>query len=154
MVAWSSWLECQNPRVFIILLLFSFLAKFSHSLKLVVFHRCLNDRKSPQFSKTLIILLANLSSALVCIVLILLLISISSSFFSRFFGTVLRAAAMIGVTVTFMFHNFFNSLARSRYLSSFLLSFILILWSAGTTKSTCWHILFFLSVKTWLDLLA
>ena len=31
-----------------------------------------------------------------------------------------------------MFHSFFNSLARSRYLSFFLHSFSFILWSAGT----------------------
>ena len=34
-----------------------------------------------------------------------------------------------------MFHRFFNSLARSRYLSSFSHSFSFILWSTGTAKS-------------------
>ena len=38
----------------------------------------------------------------------------------------------IGITVTFMFHCFFNSLARSRYLSFFSLTFNFTLWSAGT----------------------
>ena len=38
---------------------------------------------------------------------------------------------------------FFNSLARSRYLSFFSHSFSFILWSAGTAKSTIWQILFF-----------
>ena len=42
-----------------------------------------------------------------------------------------------------MFHSFFNSVARSRYLSFFLLSFRFILWSAGTAKSTILQILFF-----------
>ena len=49
----------------------------------------------------------------------------------------------IGTIVTFMFHSFFNSLARSRYLSFFSLSFRFILWSAGTAKSTILQILFF-----------
>ena len=49
----------------------------------------------------------------------------------------------IGTIVTFMFHSFFNSLARSRYLSFFYLSFRFILWSAGTAKSTILQILFF-----------
>ena len=43
-----------------------------------------------------------------------------------------------------MFHSFFNSLARSRYLSLFSHSFRFILWSAGTTKSTILQIFFFL----------
>ena len=42
----------------------------------------------------------------------------------------------IGIIVTCMFHSFFNSLARSRYLSFFSHSFSFILWSAGTVKST------------------
>ena len=45
-----------------------------------------------------------------------------------------------------MFHSFFNSLARSRYLSFFSLSFRFILWSAGTAKSTILKILFFLLI--------
>ena len=49
----------------------------------------------------------------------------------------------IGTIITFMFHSFFNSLARSRYLSFFSLSFRFILWSAWTAKSTIWQILFF-----------
>ena len=42
-----------------------------------------------------------------------------------------------------MFHNFFNSLARSRHLSLFSHSFSFILWSAGTAKSTILQIFFF-----------
>ena len=45
-----------------------------------------------------------------------------------------------------MFHSFFNSLARSRYLSFFSLSFRFILWSAGTAKSTILQILFLLLI--------
>ena len=42
-----------------------------------------------------------------------------------------------------MFHNFFNSLERSRYLSLFSHSFSFILWSAGTANSTILQIFFF-----------
>ena len=43
-----------------------------------------------------------------------------------------------------MFHSFFNSLARSRYLSFFLHSFSFILWSSGTAKSNILQVLIFL----------
>ena len=49
----------------------------------------------------------------------------------------------IGTIITFMFHSFFNSLARLRYLSFFSHSFSFILWSARTAKSTIWQFLFF-----------
>ena len=45
-----------------------------------------------------------------------------------------------------MFHRFFNSLVRSRYLSFFSHSFSFILWSAGTAKSTILQILFYLFI--------
>ena len=48
------------------------------------------------------------------------------------------------VSITFMFHTLFSPLARSKYLSLFLLSLIFILWSAGRAKSTSWHVPFFL----------
>ena len=54
-----------------------------------------------------------------------------------------NAPITIGTIVTFIFHSFFNSLAMSRYLSFFSLSFRFILWSAGTAKSTILQILFF-----------
>ena len=60
--------------------------------------------------------------------------------------TVPKAPIMIGITVTFMFHNFFNSLARSKYLSFFSLPFCFILWSAGTANYTIWLVLFFFVV--------
>ena len=56
--------------------------------------------------------------------------------------TVPNTSITIGTIVTFMFHSFFNSRARSSYLSFFSLSFRLIQWSAGTAKSTILQILF------------
>ena len=53
------------------------------------------------------------------------------------FVTVPKAPITCVIIVTFMFQSlffFFNSLARSRYLSFFSHSFSFILWSAGTTK--------------------
>ena len=55
-----------------------------------------------------------------------------------------KAPITMGTIVIFMFLSFFNSLARSRYLSFFSLSFRFILWPAGTAKSTILQILFFL----------
>ena len=62
------------------------------------------------------------------------LISKCSSPFTKHLGIV--PSARIGITVTFMFHTFFSSQARSKYLSFFSLSFIFTLWSASTEKYT------------------
>ena len=63
--------------------------------------------------------------------------------FSNPLVTVPNALITNGIIVTCMFHIFFNSLARSRYLSFFSHSFSFILWSAGTAKSTILQVLFF-----------
>ena len=52
------------------------------------------------------------------------------------------------ITATFIFHGFFNSLARSRYLSFFSHSFSFTLLSAGTAKSTIRLVLFSLLILT------
>ena len=46
-----------------------------------------------------------------------------------------RAPTINGVTVTHMFHSFFNSLAKFTYLLLISLSFIFSLWSARISKS-------------------
>ena len=48
--------------------------------------------------------------------------------------TVPRAPIKIGITITFMFHSFFNSQTRSLYLSFFSFSFDFTLWSARNGK--------------------
>ena len=75
----------------------------------------------------------------------------SSRPFNNPLDTVPNAPITIGTIVTFMFHSFFNSLARSRYLSFFSHSFRFILWSAGTGKSTILQILFLLLIimRSW-----
>ena len=84
----------------------------------------------------------------------ILLISNCYNPFSTCLGTV---PITIGITVTFMFHSVFSSLARSKYLSIILLSFIFSLQSAGTAKSIKWQVPFFslfvFSMITWSSLL-
>ena len=109
----------------------------------MVFHWSLSDNKSPQVSRTLLSILAVLNNAVVWMVSTCPPTSKSSSPFINPFVTVPNAPITIGIIVTCMFHSFFNSVARSRYLSFFSHSFSFILWSAGTVKSTILQVLFF-----------
>ena len=102
----------------------------------MVFHWSLSNSNSPQVSRTLLSILAVLNNAVVWMVSTRPPISKSSTPFSNTSVTVPNAPMTIGTVVTFMFHSFFNSLARSRQLSFFSLSFSFIQWSAGTAKST------------------
>ena len=109
----------------------------------MVFHWSLGDSKSAQVSRTRLRILTVLSIAVVWIVSTHPPTSKSSRPFNNPLVIVPKAPITIGTIVTFMFHSFFNSLARSRYLSFFSLSFRFILWSAGTAKLTILQILFF-----------
>ena len=107
------------------------------------FHWSLSDSKSPQVSRTLLSILAVLSNAVIWIVSTRPPNSKSSRSFNNPLVIVPKAPITIGTIVTFMFHSFFNSRARSMYSSFFSHSFSFILWSAGTAKSTILQILFF-----------
>ena len=109
----------------------------------MVFDWSLSDCKSPQVSRTLLSILTVLNNLVLWMVSSRPPNSKSSSPFSNPLVTVTNAPITIGIILTFMFHSFFNSLARSRYLSFSSHPFSFILWSAGTTKSTILHILFF-----------
>ena len=109
----------------------------------MVFHWSLSDSKSPQVSRTRLRILAVLSNAVVWIVSNPPPTSKSSRPFNNPLVIVPNAPITISTIVIFMFHSFFNSLARSRCLSFFSLSFRFILWFAGTAKSTILQILFF-----------
>ena len=85
----------------------------------MVFHWSLSNSKSPQVSRTRLRILAILSNAVVWIVSTRLPTSKSSRPFRNPLVIVPKAPITIGTIVTFMFHSFFNSLARSRYLSFF-----------------------------------
>ena len=103
----------------------------------MVFQWSLSDSKSPQGSRTLLSILAVLNNVEVWMVSTR---PPASSHFNNPLVTAPKAPITIAIIVTFTFHNFFRSLARSRYLS---LSFSFILWLAGTVKSIILHILFF-----------
>ena len=109
----------------------------------MVFHLSLNNSKSLQVSRTLLSILANLNNAVVWMVSTLTLISKSSNPCINSLLTVPKALITICIIVTLMFHSFFNSLERSRYISFFSLSFNFTLWSAGTAKSTIQQVLLF-----------
>ena len=94
-------------------------------------------------SDTLLSILPILNNAVIWMVSTHPLISKSSSLCTIPLVTVTRAPITIGIIVTFMFHSFSNSLARSRYLSFFSLSFNFTLWSARIAKSTNQQVLFF-----------
>ena len=109
----------------------------------MVFHWSLSDSKSPQVSRTLLSILAVFNNAVIWMVSTRPPTSKSSSPFSNPLVTVPNVPITVGIIVTSMFHSFFNSLARSRYLSFFSHSFSFILWSAGAAKSTILQVLFF-----------
>ena len=95
-----------------------------------------SDNKSPQVSRTLLSILTVLNNGVVWMVSTCPPPPESSSSFNNPIVTVPNAPITVGLIVTFMFHIFKNSLARSRYISFFLLSFSFIVWSASTAKST------------------
>ena len=121
-----------------------FTQSFSHQRKLMVFRLRVSDSKSPQVSRTLQSILSVFNNAVVWVVSTQAPTFKSSGPFNNPLVTVPNAPITISIIVTFMFHSFFNSLARSRYLSLFSHSFNFILWSAGTKKSTIPQFLFFL----------
>ena len=112
----------------------------------MVSHWSLSDSKYPQVSGTRLRILIVLSNVVIWIVSTRPPTSKSSRPFNNPLVIVPKAPITIGTIVTFMFHSFFNSLARSRYLSFFAHSSRFILWSAGTAKSTILQILFFLLI--------
>ena len=124
--------------VFIIYSLEFFISALADSLSL--------EFESPQVSRTLLNIQAVLNNAIVWMVSARPPISKSSTPFNNPLVTVPKAPITNGIIVTFMFHSFFNSLTRSRYLSSFSHYFSFILLSAGTAKSTILQVLFFLLI--------
>ena len=109
----------------------------------MVLHWSLSDSKSPQVSRTLLSILTVLNNAVVWMVSTR---PPTSKFFSpdsNPLDTVPNAPITIGIIVTCMFHSFFNSIARSRYLSFFSHSFSFILGSAGTAILTILKVPFF-----------
>ena len=117
----------------------------------MVFHWRLSDSKSPQVSRTLLSILVVFNND------VALMVSTRppTSKFSRPFNnplvTVTKAPITTGIIVTFMFHSFFNSLARSRYLSLFSHSFSLFCGLPGQqSRQFCRFSFFFVDYyKVW-----
>ena len=109
------------------------------------FHWRLSDSKSPQVSRTLLSILANLNNAVVLMISTHSLISKSSSALTNPLVTVPRAPITTGINVTLMFHSFFQFPSKFQVLIYlfFSFSFNFTLWSAGTVFSAIWQILFF-----------
>ena len=120
----------------------------------MVFHWRLSDSKSPQVSRNILSILAVFNNAVVWMVSTRPPTSKSSRPFNNPLVTVPKAPITIGINITFMFHSFFNSLARLRYLSLFSHSFSFILWLPGIAKSTILQIFFFLLIIIMSGLLA
>ena len=122
------------------LLLFHSFGSSSHQRYLMVCRWGLSDSKYPRVSKTL---LSILNSGVVWMVSTCPPISKFSSLYTNPLVTVPSTPITSAITVTFVFHDFYSSQARSRYLFLFSLSFSFTLWSAGTAKITSRHVLFF-----------
>ena len=118
----------------------------------MVFHWRLSDSKSPQFSRTLLNILAVLNNIVVWMVSTHPPTSKSSSPFSNPLVTVQKHTNYDWYN--YHLHVIFNSLARARYLSFFSHSFSFILWSARTAKSTILQVPFVLLIVIRSGLLA
>ena len=94
---------------------------------LMVFYWSLSENKSPQVSRTLLSILAILNNDVVCMISTRPQTSKSSTPLNNPLITVSKVPITVGIIVTFMFHSFFNPLARSRFVSFFSHSFSFIL---------------------------
>ena len=112
----------------------------------MVFYWSLSDSKSSQVSRTLLSILPVFNNAVVWMVSTRSPTSKSSKPFNNPLVRVPKVPITTATIFTLMFLSFFNSLARSRYLSFFSHFFSFIVWSAGTAKSTILQILFFLFI--------
>ena len=128
------------------------------SVKLMIFHCILRDSKSPQVSRTLPDILVDLDNAVVWEVFTCLLIF--QPFYQNF-GIVPNLKITIGISITFIFHSFISSLARSTVIiSSFIFSNFYsmvfrnckIHYSTGSFFSFSFFILFYFILFFWLSL--
>ena len=116
---------------------------------MMVFHWNLSGCKSPQVSGTLLSILAVFNNAEVWMVSTCLRTSLSSRPFNNPLITMLRT--LLDTIFTLIYHSFFNSQARSRYLSFFSLSFSFILSSAGRAKPTILQCFLFIIIRSGLQ---
>ena len=148
-----------NFTLLLFLLLFYTFERFSHQRLLMVFHWGLTNCKSSQIPELFSVFwpISSQYPSRVWIVSTRPLISKSSSSCINHLTTVPRAPITIGISITFMVHSFFNSLARFRYLSFFFVFFQFYSVISWTAKPIIRQILFFcwllqgLVVWPWLD---
>ena len=115
----------------------------------MVFHSNLTNFRYPLVTRTLLGIQADPNNSVVWTVSILPLMSNSPSLFSLTLKIVPSAPTTIGITVTFMFPGFFNSLARSRYLFIFALLFSLYdLLERQNPRDDKFLIFFLIATKT------
>ena len=109
----------------------------------MVFHLSLRDSRSLQVSRTFLSIVVDLINAVVWIVSARPPISNSFSPFSKPLLILPSAPITIGITVTHMFHSFFSSFARSKYL--FLFSFSLIFTQDSKVHNSAGCLFFFVN---------
>ena len=116
-LARSRYLSLFSNYVFL-LLLFYYLYSFLLQHWLIYFLWSLSNNKSPHVSRTIISILADLN-VVIWIASTRRLISKFTSACTYSLVTAPSVPITIGITVTFMLHRFYSSVASSRYLSLF-----------------------------------
>ena len=96
-------------------------------------NRVFCDSKSPQVSRTILSILGDINNAVVWTVSTSPVISKSSSPCTNPLVTISRAPITIGITITFMFHSFFQFPSKIE-IFTLLFTFNFTLWSVGNTK--------------------
>ena len=113
----------------------------------MVFHCSLSYRKSPQASRTLLSILADIKKAVVWVISTRPLISQSSCPFTNPLVTLPRAPITIDIIITFMFLTFFKFPNKVQvFIFLFSDSFNFPRRSTGTAMSTILQILLFLLI--------
>ena len=113
----------------------------------MVFHWRLSDSKSPQVSRTLLSILAVFNCAVVWMVSTRPPTSKSSRPFNNPLVTVPKAPITIGITVTFMFHSFFQFSSKVQVLISlftFFQFYSVVSWNSKVDNFADFLFFFFL----------
>ena len=141
------WLLTRPQQSLLLILLLSFVLfeRFSHLSWPMVSHWSLSDNKSPQVSRPLFSILADLNNAVIWMVITRPVIFKSSYPCTNRLVIVSSVPITIGIIVTFMFHSVFNSLSKVDVLISIFIFFqfhsvVRWDWKFHNSKSSpfCW----------------
>ena len=127
-------LFCSNRFNPLLLLLYSF-ESFSHLYYPIVFQWSLSDNEIPLVFRNILSNLLDLNNAIVWIVSLFSDSQVFQSLFLILWGFFQVYQFQLVLLIPSCSIGFFSSLARSKYLSHFLLSFNFTLMSARTAKS-------------------